>query len=135
VPSEFTYVLISRSSCIPEFTKRTPGTFSAASFAAKSRATFSSMGTSIGSRVTGVIHVPLTAGAGASSTGRRCTALAARAMRADSRAAFTTPSFVMVLVAANPHEPFTRLRMPMPYDSESATPVMRRSRVLTDWRR
>jgi hypothetical protein len=85
--------------------------------------------------VTGVIHVPFTTGAGASSTGRFCTARAARAMRAASRAVFTTPSFVMLLVAAKPHEPLTSVRMPMPYDSESATPVIRRSRVLTPCRR
>ena len=132
VPSELTYVFTSRRSCIPEFTKRTPGTFSAASFVAKSSATFSSMGTSMGSRVTGVIHVPLTTGAAANSTGRFCTVLAAREMRAASRAAFTTPSVVMLLVAAKPHDPLTSVRTPMPYDSESATPVMRRSRVFTD---
>ena len=79
--------------------------------------------------------MPFTGGAGASSTGRFCTDLAARAMRAASRAAFTTPSFVIVLVAANPHEPFTSVRTPMPYDSQSVTPVICRSRVLIDCRR
>src|SRR5918996_468815 len=41
----------------------------------------------------------------------------------------------MSLVAANPQEPLTRARTPMPYDSASLTPVTCRSRVLTNWRR
>ena len=41
----------------------------------------------------------------------------------------------MLLVAAKPHAPFTIVRTPIPYDSESETPVICRSRVLIDWRR
>lgn len=40
-----------------------------------------------------------------------------------SRAAFTTPSRVISLVAANPQEPFASVRTPTPYDSESFTPL------------
>ena len=69
---------------------------------------------SSGSRVMGVFHVPFTAGAGASSTGRRWTVRAARASLAASFAAATTPSFVIVLVAAKPHEPPTSARTPSP---------------------
>src|SRR5688572_33091168 len=93
------------------------------------------MGTSIGSRRIGVIHVPFTAATGAHSTGRRCTERAALDNLTASRAAFATPSRVISLVAANPHEPFTRVRTPTPYDSLSATPLTERSRVLIFWRR
>ena len=69
VPSEVTSVFTSRSSWNPELTKRTFFTLRAASFARSSTAILSSSGTSIGSRCTGVIHVPIAGAAGASSTG------------------------------------------------------------------
>ncbi|MND05111.1 hypothetical protein D3C83_257050 [compost metagenome] len=62
----------------------------------------------------GVIQVPLITGAGASSMGRFWTDFAARDRRAASRATLATPSFVMLLVAANPHAPFTMVRTPTP---------------------
>ncbi len=95
----------------------------------------SSSGTSIGSRCTGVIQVPVTGGVGASSTGRRCTVRAARDSVMASRAAFCTPGRVIVLVAANPQHPSTSVRMPRPYDSSSVTEPTWRSRVRMIWRR
>jgi hypothetical protein len=83
----------------------------------------------------GVCQVPVTTGAGASSTGRFCAPLAARESRAASRATLATPSVVSTLVAAKPHAPFTSVRTPMPYDSPSDTPVIWRSRVLMFWLR
>ncbi len=121
VPSDVTSVFTSRSSCRPELTKRTFFTLSAASFAASSSAILSSSGTSIGSRCTGVIHVPLTGVAGASSTGRRCTVRAARDKRdgfarrglhAGSRSSCWSPRI--------PSSRSTSVRTPRPYDSSSA---------------
>src|SRR5688572_4285676 len=120
---------------MPEFTKRTPLARIAASLAERSSATLSSIGTSTGSVCTGVRQVPTTGCTGASSTGRFCALRAARAMRAASRAASCTASRVIWLVAANPHDPFTSARTPMPYDSESLTAVTCRSRVATNCRR
>ena len=95
----------------------------------------SSSGTSIGSRRTGVIHVPCTGVTGASSTRRFCTVRAARDRTAASRAAFCAPARVIVLVAAKPQQPLISVRTPSPYDSLSLTPVTCRSRVLIVWRR
>ena len=135
VPSVVTSVLTSRSSDNAELAKRMVGTLSAASLAAKSSAIFSSSGTSIGSRRTGVIQVPVTGLTGASSTRCRRTMRAARDMATASAAARCAPSRVIVLVAANPQLPSTSVRTPNPYDSLSLTPVTWRSRVEIDWRR
>ena len=118
------------------FTKRTFGTLSAASFAASSSATFSSIGTSIGSRVDRrpprAFHRRDRRELDGGASARRSRARESRGLlRVPSR----TPSFVMVLVAANPHDPSTSARTPMPYDSESLTPVTWRSRVAMTWRR
>ena len=124
VPSVVASVFTSRRSCSPDVQNRIFATLSAASFVANSSATFVSIGTSIGSFTTGVIHVPLAGATGASSTGRRIVLFAARERRTASRAQRATASFVIVAVDANPHAPSTSVRTPIPYDSESVTPVI-----------
>ena len=123
VPSDVTSVFTSRSSARPEVTNRTFLTFNAASLAARSSAILSSIGTSSGSRLAGVIQVPFTGVTGASSTFRACTARAARDMTMASSAALCAPARVMALVAAKPQQPLTSVRTPRPYDSLSVTPV------------
>ena len=114
VPSDVTSVLISRSDCTDEVTKPTPFTLSAASLALSSSAIFSSTGTSIGSRRTGVIHVPRAGATGASSTRWRLTARAAFASTTADSAACCAPARRIWLVAAKPQLPSTSTRTPRP---------------------
>ena len=90
---------------------------------------------SVRSLVVGVIHERCTAVTGANSAGRRCTARAALAITTASRAAATTPAWLISLVAAHPQLPCTSTRTPTPYNSLSLTVWTCRSRAATNWRR
>ena len=99
-------------------TKRTPSTLNAASLARNRRSAFSSTGTSNGSMSCGVIHRPLGyASTGASSVCWGAMLLLAVATAVASRATLDAASRVTSRVPENPHEPPTRARTPMPYDS------------------
>ena len=136
VPSVVANDFSSRRKNMLEFTNPAPlppglSTLSAASLACNSSATCSSIGTSNGSMRALERHVPLGVGeTGASVTGRRCATRLAFACATASFAVRATSSRVRSLVAANPHDPPTSTRMPMPNVSLSPRPSTRVSRVL-----
>jgi hypothetical protein len=135
-PSVEAKVFSSRTKNIDEVTKRAPATLSAASFAARRSATFSSIATSNGSVSIGERHVASRwTSAGASWTGRIRVAALALACAAACLATRSASSGVRSRDAAKPHAPLTSARTPNPSVSESSNPVIRRSRVASDWLR
>jgi len=108
-----------------EVTKRTPLTLSASSLMRKSSSAFDSSDTVKGSTRCGVIQRP----SGTLSTGARVTSAGATvslaiAIATASRAARETASRLRSRVAAKPHEPPTKARIPTPYDSPLLTFVI-----------
>ena len=107
LPSVDANVFSSRRKNMLELTKRAPFTASAASFAASSMPTLSSIATLNGSISIGLFHVPFaTAGAGASTTGRTSAERFAFACATACLATRETSSRVRSRLAAKPHAPF-----------------------------
>ena len=92
----------------------------AAASARRRMSIFSSSGTEIGSRSTGVRHSPRSAGRSASSTRLRVRPALARANSTARRAASVAPFVREARVPAKPQAPPTRTRTPRPSLSPSA---------------
>src|SRR5215510_16563030 len=110
-PSLFAKVFSSRRKFTPDVAKRTPFTFSAASFAASSKETLSAIAIENGSVLIGERHVPFCAVPYAASTiGFVNAARFALACATAFRATAVTASVVRSAVAAKHHAPFTSVR-------------------------
>ncbi len=91
----------------------TPGSVRRPASAASSTDSFSSNGTSNGSRAAGLDHSPIAGGSGASGAASGTDGWASAIARARSSAA-SAPARSVPRTAAKPHAPPTRTRTPIP---------------------